>query len=86
MTIYKHCPDTLAQTFSSRIPHLHQNFSCLGSGVDQCRFMGNDTAEELLTPLLRQLNFWCESGMSHLNTLNATLRSRLGPTCRQTET
>ena len=45
------------------IPHSHQNLSCLRSGADCSRFMGNDTAKKLLTPLLRQLNFWCESGI-----------------------
>ena len=48
------------------IPHSHQNLSCLRSGVDYSQFIGNDTAEELLTPLLRQLlNFWRESGIKH---------------------
>ena len=28
------------------IPHSHQNLSCLTSGVDYSRFIGNDTAEE----------------------------------------
>ena len=31
--------------------------------------MGNDTAEELLTPLLRQLNFWCESGIREVDSM-----------------
>ena len=44
---------------------LYRILSCLRSGVDHSRFIGNDSAEELLTPLLRQLNFWCESGISH---------------------
>ena len=39
------------------------------SGVDYSRFTGNDTAEELITTLLRQLNVWCESGVSHNNML-----------------
>ena len=39
------------------MPHSHQNLSCLRNGVDYSRFIGNDTAEELLTPLLRQFNF-----------------------------
>ena len=38
------------------IPNSHQNLRCLTSGVDYFRFIGNGTAEELLTPLLRQLN------------------------------
>ena len=33
-------------------------------GADYSRFIGSDTAKKLLTPLLRQLNFWCESGIS----------------------
>ena len=40
------------------IPHSHQNLSCLKSGVGL--FIDNDTAEEFLTPLLRQLKFQCE--------------------------
>ena len=32
----------------------HQNLSCLKSGVDISGFIGNDTVEEQLTPLLRQ--------------------------------
>ena len=44
--------------------HSHQNLSYLRSGVDYPRFLDDDTAEELLTPLLRQLNFWCECGVS----------------------
>ena len=46
------------------IPHLHQNLSCLKSGVDCSGFIGSDTAEELLTQLSRQLNVWCESGIT----------------------
>ena len=38
------------------IPNSHQNLCCLRSGVDYFRFIGNDMAEELLTPLLKQLN------------------------------
>ena len=45
------------------IPHSYQNLSCIESGVGYPRFIENDTAEELLTPLLRQLNFWCECGI-----------------------
>ena len=37
----------------SFVRHCHY----LGSGVDYSRFIGNDTAEELLAPLLRQLKF-----------------------------
>ena len=44
-------------------PDSHQNLSCLRSGVHYSRFIGKDTAEELLTPLLGQLNFWCENGI-----------------------
>ena len=46
------------------MPHSHQSLNCLRSSVDYSRFIGNDTAEELLTPLLRQPNFWCESGIT----------------------
>ena len=35
------------------IPHSHPNLSCLRCGVDYPRFIDDDTAEELLTPLLR---------------------------------
>ena len=45
------------------ISHSHQNLSSHRSGVDYSRFICNDTAEELLTPLLRQYNFWCESSI-----------------------
>ena len=41
-----------------------QNLSCLRSSVYYPRFIGNDTAEELLTPFLRQLKFWCKNGTS----------------------
>ena len=37
------------------IPHS----GCLISGVDYSPFIANETAEVLLAPLLRQLNFWC---------------------------
>ena len=47
----------------------HQNLSCLRSGADYSRFTGSNTAEELLTTLLRQLNVWCESDVSHNNML-----------------
>ena len=43
--------------------HSHQNLSCLRSSMDYAGVIGNDTAEKLLTPLLRQLNFWCEGGI-----------------------
>ena len=49
------------------IPHSHQNLqnlSSLRSGVDCSGVKGNDTAEELLTPLVRQLNSWCESDIN----------------------
>ena len=36
------------------IPHSHQNLSCLRNGEDYSRFIGNDTAEEQLTVLLRR--------------------------------
>ena len=42
--------------FVTFIPHSHQNLSCLKCGVDYSRFIGIYTAEELLTPLSRQLN------------------------------
>ena len=45
------------------IPHSHQNISCLRSGVGYARFIDNDSAVELLTPLLRQLKFWCKYGI-----------------------
>ena len=32
--------------------------------MDNSRFIGNDTGEELLTPLSRQLNFWFECSIS----------------------
>ena len=51
------------KVITTLIPHSHLNLSCLRSGVDCSRFIGNDTGEELLTPLLRQPNFWCESGI-----------------------
>ena len=35
----------------SFIPSSHQNLGCLTSGVDYLRFIDDDTAEELLTPL-----------------------------------
>ena len=47
----------------SLITHSHQNLSCIKTGVDCPRFIGNDTAEELFTPLLRQLNFLCKCGI-----------------------
>ena len=46
------------------MPDSHQNLSCLRSGVEYPRFTNDDTTEELLTPLLRQLNFWCECGIT----------------------
>ena len=42
------------------IPHSDQNLSCLRSGLEYPRFIDDDTGEELFTPFLRQLNFWCE--------------------------
>ena len=45
--------------------HPRQNLSCPRSGVDYSRFTGSNTAEELLTTLLRQPSVWCESGVSH---------------------
>ena len=57
----------LAESQYTVVPHSHQTSSYLRSGVDDSRFIGNDTAEELLTPLLRQLNFWCESGIRTRN-------------------
>ena len=44
----------------SIIPQSYQNLSYLRSGVDYSRFIGSDTAEELLALLLRHLNFWRE--------------------------
>ena len=35
----------------AKTEYSHQTLSCLRSGVDYSRFIGNDTAEELLTPL-----------------------------------
>ena len=46
------------------MPHSHKNLSCLRSGIGYPRFIDNDTAEGLLTPLLIQLNFWCECGIN----------------------
>ena len=46
------------------IPHSHQNLSCLRSSVHYPRFIEDDSAEELLTPLLRQLNVWCECSIT----------------------
>ena len=66
MTIPMACvfmSDTWGICMRTPIPHSHQNLSCLRNGVDYSRFIGNDTSEELLTPLLRQLNFWRESGI-----------------------
>ena len=41
----------VAVCLSSLLLHLHiKNFSCLRSGVDYSRFLGNYTAEELLKP------------------------------------
>ena len=37
--------------------------SAFKSDADNFPLIGNATAEELLTPLLRQHNFWCESGV-----------------------
>ena len=37
--------------------------SCLRTGVDYHRLIDDDTTEELLTPLLRQLSVWCECGI-----------------------
>ena len=42
------------------LPHSRQNISCLRSGIGYLRVIDNDSAEELFTSLLRQLNFWCE--------------------------
>ena len=36
--------------------------------MDYSRFIGNDTAEELLAQLLRQFIFWCENGISNSRT------------------
>ena len=46
---------------ASLTPHSHQNVICLRSGEGYCRFyfIEFDTANELLTPLLTQLNFLC---------------------------
>ena len=60
--------------FHNLLPHAlisfaQQNLSCFRGGVGYSRFIGNNTAEELLTPLLRQFNFWCESGIT-LTTVN----------------
>ena len=44
--------------------HSHQNLSCRKTGVDCPRFIDNDTATELSTPLLRQHNCWCECGIT----------------------
>ena len=52
--------------FCALLPNSHQKLSCLRSGVDYPRFIDDDTAEELLRPLLRQLDFWCECGISGL--------------------
>ena len=43
------------------IPHSHQNLCFLKSGVGHPR--DNDFAVELFTPLLIQLNVWCECGL-----------------------
>ena len=64
----------LALTF---IPHSHQNLSCVKTGVDYSRFTVNDTAEELLTPLLRQLYFWCEIGIDVFLISSCIATSRL---------
>ena len=52
--------------FLVKIASKGTSLSCLKSGVDYSRFIGNDTGEELLTPLFGQLKFWCESGINVL--------------------
>ena len=42
------------------LPHSLENINCFKSGVGYSRFIEIDTANELLTQLLRQLNFRCE--------------------------
>ena len=55
-----------ATLFYTAFTHSHQNVSCLRSGVGYPRFIDNDTADELLLPLLRQLNFCCKFGINSL--------------------
>ena len=57
------CPSCIDTPYLLPIPHSHQNLACPTNGVDYSRFIDNETAEELLTLLLRQLNFWCEYGI-----------------------
>ena len=53
MFFYWHtCAFIFVQFFIVLIPHSHQSLTCLKSGVDYSRFIGNDTAEELITPPL----------------------------------
>ena len=48
----------------SLIPHSHQNLSCLKTDAECPQFIDNDTAKELFIPLVRQLKFWCECGIT----------------------
>ena len=43
--------------------HFYQGLNCLKNGGGYPRFIDNDTAQELITPILRQCNFWCEYGI-----------------------
>ena len=46
------------------MPHSHQKLSYLRFDVDYPQFIDEELlAEELLTPLFRQLNFWCECSL-----------------------
>ena len=48
---------------SPLIPHSHQKSSCLKSGVSFSSTVSLPIKQENSTPLLRQLNFWCECGI-----------------------
>ena len=46
------------------IPHSHQNLSCLKSGVNYSSTVSLPINQEQSTPLLRQIKFWCECGIT----------------------
>ena len=45
---------------------LHSHQDCPKSSVGYLCFKDNDTTKELLTPLLRQLNFWRECSINEI--------------------
>ena len=50
------------------IPHSHQKLNCLRSGVGYSSTVSLSIYHGQLAPLLRQINFWWECGISHWST------------------